>query len=54
MVVADPAVRSLSGVKPLYRGRNGNRGSGGYRLGATGRTTTIKVKIHVYCKEERV
>lgn len=43
IVVTDPSVRSLSGLKPHYRGRNGDRGSGGYRLGSTGRTAFIKV-----------
>ena len=43
VVVAEPAVRSLSGVRPHYRGRNGDRGSGGYRLGASGKTAIIKV-----------
>lgn len=42
-MLADPTVRSLAGLKPQYRGRNGDRGSGGYRLGATGQTAIIKV-----------
>ena len=42
VVVAEPAVHSLSGLKPQYRGRSGDRGSGGYRIGATGRTVLIK------------
>lgn len=51
VVVVDPSVRSLSGLKPHYRGRNGDRGSGGYRLGATGRTAFIKVtSIHSMVK----
>ena len=44
IVLADPTVRSLAGLKPQYRGRNGDRGSGGYRLGASGRTAIIKVQ----------
>lgn len=44
IVVTDPSVHSLSGLKPHYRGRNGDRGSGGYRLGSTGRTAFIKVR----------
>ena len=44
VVLAEPSVRSLSGLKPLYRGGNGNRGSGGYRLGAIGRPAIIKVR----------
>ena len=43
VVVAEPSVRSLSGLRPHYRGRNGDRGSGGYRLGTSGRTAIIKV-----------
>ena len=48
VVIAEPALRSLSGLKPQYRGRNGNRGSGGYRLGAAGKTTIIRVRLHVH------
>ena len=47
VVMAEPAVRSLSGLKPHYKGRNGDRGSGGYRLGASGKTAIIKV--YHYC-----
>ena len=45
VVVAEPTVRSLSGLRPHYRGRNGDRGSGGYRIGASGRTAIIKVSV---------
>ena len=48
VVIAEPALRSLSGLKPQYRGRNGNRGSGGYRLGAGGKATIIRVRLHVH------
>ena len=47
VVVAEPAVHSLSGLKPQHRGRSGDRGSGGYRIGATGRTVLIKVEYTV-------
>lgn len=43
VLLAENAVPSLSGLKPHYRGRNGERGRGGYRLGGTGRTSIIKV-----------
>ena len=45
VVIAERSVRSLSRVRPHYRGRNGDRGSGGFRLGASGRTAIIKVRI---------
>ena len=44
MIVAEPSVQSLSGLTPHYRGRSGERGRGGFRVGATGKTVTIKVK----------
>ena len=43
VIVAESAVRSLSRLKPHYRGRNGERGGGGYRVGASGKATIIKV-----------
>ena len=45
VALAESSVRSLSGLKPLYRGRNGDRGSGGHRIGGTGRTAVIKVRV---------
>ena len=45
VLLAESAVRSLSALKPQYRGRNGERGRGGYRLGGSGRTAIIKVKL---------
>ena len=44
VIVAEPSVQSLSGLTPHYRGRSGERGRGGFRVGATGKTVTIKVK----------
>lgn len=44
VIVAEPSVQSLSGLTPHYRGRSGERGRGGFRVGATGNTVKIRVK----------
>ena len=48
VIVAESSVRTLSRLKLHYRGRNGERGSGGYRVGASGKTTIIKVYTCIY------